>query len=364
MNSLVIILLTIFVLPRFEFMGTSIGFVLMFGYALIEYILNQIYSKYPKKNFTKNDLLYPLFILAFIYNIPFFYNSFEFSSIKKFLFPLFLWFYLVGKDGKYLKQLFSEKNIIFVICVIGGILIYDFIQMFSLNEGIKKIYSFANPNYTGFLLLSIQAFYLTVNKNKQSKFLLVITTVLIFLTFSKTAYVLQIITIMWILKKQKIVLMLAIFIPVLILILTTGKLLDNFYLQIIDFLSHDLQAGINSREKIINIALSIFQNNLFFGCGYGNIVPESVKLGGKAYETHNIILTSLAECGLFGFLSLMICSVVILLKIKVIYKINSNVILIFLIYFLYALTHAGGESLIFVPLIFKTLSTNLYEGYD
>jgi hypothetical protein len=71
------------------------------------------------------------------------------------------------------------------------------------------------------------------------------------------------------------------------------------------FSSDALAYGIPKRLELFNSSWEAFQSNLFFGAGIGNIGFYDLRYGtGAGSETHNLILQTMAEEGIFSFILL------------------------------------------------------------
>ena len=153
-----LLLLSIFILQRIDFLFTSIGFLVLSG--LFIYSVFLILIKKNLLNFNKKSILYLIFILSFIYNIPFFLNDINITKVLVVLAPLLIWLLLSVFNNAELKFIFNRKILYIILIILGVILLYDFYTMFTSSNIIKKVYNFANPNYTALLILILEVLYL------------------------------------------------------------------------------------------------------------------------------------------------------------------------------------------------------------
>jgi len=195
-------LLTLFIFQKINFLYTSLGFIIL----VLMFLYSIFYLGLAKKNVTikKESGIYILFIFSFIYNIPFFIDDIDLTKILVIVFPLLSWYILSVVDLIKLKYILNSKILYIMLLFIGGILLIDFYIMFTSNSIIKKNFLFANPNYTAYVILVLEALFLFTNKYKVNKeyLFIFIASFLIIFTLSKTAYVMQIIIILSILNKK------------------------------------------------------------------------------------------------------------------------------------------------------------------
>ena len=245
-------------------------------------------------------------------------------------------------------------------------MLYDFYTMFTSSNIIKKVYNFANPNYTALLILILEVLYLFTNKiydNKKYLFF-IFASILIVFTLSKTAYIMQILLLLLLVNRKVIV---NIFFFGLISSIFGLVYFQNTEIELIESISYFFErssgSAITHRLHLMNAALNIFNDHLIFGCGhtlYQEIAFTQYN-SGLNVKTHNIILTLLSENGIVGF-TLFLISVFLLVIYIIKYKhFKKEKTILLLIFFAYALSHAGSQFFTFVPLLFYIVQSNIYK---
>jgi len=333
------------------------------------FLYSIFYLGLAKKNVTikKESGIYILFIFSFIYNIPFFIDDIDLTKILVIVFPLLSWYILSVVDLIKLKYILNSKILYIMLLFIGGILLIDFYIMFTSNSIIKKNFLFANPNYTAYVILVLEALFLFTNKYKVNKeyLFIFIASFLIIFTLSKTAYVMQIIIILSILNKK---ILKKVIIMAFLIFLSSLVFLKGINFDILEsmkyFFERTIDSAIGHRIDLIKSAVEIFSDNPIFGCGYSQYQDIAFLQynSGLNVKTHNILLTLLSENGIVGmvlFLTSIFLIVFYIFKYK--FFIKEKMILL-LIFTSYSLSHAGVQFFSFTPLILYILTNDIHTN--
>jgi len=358
-------LLTLFIFQKINFLYTSLGFIIL----VLMFLYSIFYLGLAKKNVTikKESGIYILFIFSFIYNIPFFIDDIDLTKILVIVFPLLSWYILSVVDLIKLKYILNSKILYIMLLFIGGILLIDFYIMFTSNSIIKKNFLFANPNYTAYVILVLEALFLFTNKYKVNKeyLFIFIASFLIIFTLSKTAYVMQIIIILSILNKK---ILKKVIIMAFLIFLSSLVFLKGINFDILEsmkyFFERTIDSAIGHRIDLIKSAVEIFSDNPIFGCGYSQYQDIAFLQynSGLNVKTHNILLTLLSENGIVGmvlFLTSIFLIVFYIFKYK--FFIKEKMILL-LIFTSYSLSHAGVQFFSFTPLILYILTNDIHTN--
>ncbi len=346
-----LLLYAVFILQRIEFLGTSVGMLILLALLTKTLIRALIINR---RISTKFDALstYPAFILSFLYGTLFGLGSYSSSDLVPFVAPAIVWMlFKVNKEWR--PELFIDARLIVsIVITIGYFLVVDTLTVLNDSSGaLKKTFQYSNPNYSGFLLNLLTWLWLLNSQRKPiSSFIFMsLATAAIMMTLSKTAYAIHILFIFVLLKKNFVQ---GILFFTAISLLAAPYLVELGYLDLLfDFFEKDLDSAIGHRAGLINSALVMAADNPLFGVGYGNFLELATSHYGApiAVKTHNIILTLIAEAGAVGLLIWIISQTLLLAEL---FRIKLRLPMVGLvIFYLFALTHASGEQLSQLPLI-------------
>lgn len=344
-------------LQRIDILGTSLGFIVIVILLAIA-ASRAFHEKRFRMQTSAVMYSYPLFIFAFIFPPFFSLSELNFEVYIPFTASLIVWMYLLLQGAPSTKD-FAYRPAIWVILIfLGYALVSDFSNMISASEqSLKKNFEFANPNFTGFLINILTTIFLLGEKGKSNNkwtFMLA-STLLVVLSLSKTAYILQGLILGVQLGKRALIIAIigatAAFTFGITLITET-----TITTRTLTFFENDVPGAITHRIDLIKSAWNIFCDNPLFGIGYGNYLKFAFFMYDSpfAVKTHNIILTILSERGLFGFFLLGLSQMILWLNMSG--KWNANLILIYSAYWAFSLSHAIGETLVVWPIIIHLLS--------
>ena len=158
---------------------------------------------------------------------------------------------------------------------------------------------------------------------------------------------------------------------ILIISVFIGVVYSDVVIDIFDkmmiFFNRDLGVAIEHRGHLIMAALNIYSDNLLFGCGYERFQDLAYSRYGSGLhvKTHNVLLTVMAENGTVGLLLFLGSSSLLWFYAIRDKNFRKEKFLLLLIFYMYALTHAGSQYFAFIPLFFVIVQENskcLYKG--
>lgn len=280
-----------------------------------------------------------------------------FKSLK--IFELFLLIFLVAKENNFflkLAELLSPVLVIiqFFLCLfqffkagsLGGFFWYLGERTFTLSTpGIAKISlggrvflrpygTFSHPNsLAGFFLIILLLIIWKKNKKITDYFSIIVGVLLLLLSYSRTVWLVSLILLsiffcFWIFRslgKKKD------------LFFSYGKIILGLMVLFFSFIFIKSTIEIESisrRVEISKAAAALIKNNLLFGVGLNNFIPQIVKLpsfqGGGFWlqPVHNFLLLILSETGVFGLAIFFFVNIIIF---RQIYKKENYKSLIILI---------------------------------
>lgn len=354
----ILLLYGICILQRIDFLGTSLGF-----YSLILVFFVFIVKCCLSKKIKVDKKIYIYILSLFPFFISLIYSDYDkvFNFISAITPPLMVAIIVFSYDD----FLFSLKSKVGVFSLVLLSIIYFLIMcheadaIFDSQGVIKKIYKFGNPNYLAFCILFIQSMWLFLYENyKVNKIISIVFWVSSFLslllTFSKSAYVVEFVFILYVIYKSvsKKTFVTIFSSSIFFLMIGFGYIINqsDFFDAAYIFLSGDVSHGTSSRTIHFIRSWNIFSENIFFGIGRDNYLNYS---GG--YKTHNIIMTILAESGILGILLYLIFILNLsfyMFKKSPYFNVKM---LVLLNYIVFILTHADGEILTMAPVIIYIL---------
>lgn len=344
-------------LQRIELLGSSLGFFVIASLFTLA-IVRSVRSGRLQIQRSVIMYSYPIFIFAFTFPPFITTNNMTFDSYTPFIAPLIVWAYLMLQESPPAEDFTYGPTIWTILLLLGYTLASDFISMFSAgDQSLKKNFEFSNPNFTGFLINILTSFFLYGTKRikLQTWAFLLVSSAFIILTLSKTAYILQALTILLYFNKQLFKAMIVI-IPMMLFFGAAITSQIDALSRIQTFFENDTAGAVSHRLGLIKSAWNIFCDNPIFGIGYGNYQKYAFFIYDApfAVKTHNIILTILSERGLFGLSLLGISQLIIWVSMKSAW--TKGLIFIYVTYWLYSLTHAIGETLVIWPIIIYLIS--------
>ena len=351
------LLFSIFILQRIDAFGTSVA-MLALGIIFLFILARGLIRGGVTLSRDHAMWLYPLYLFSFTYQLPL--EALIKASLDAyvvFIAPVLVWLILITQPDFSVSSLLNRKVLVAVTIAVGFYLVRDFFSVLSDGtDTLKKTYTFANPNYTGFLLNILLIFFVSTEKENKVTLAgtayLFLNTILIALTLSKTAYAIQLIVIVLYLRHR---LLYTAIIAIPAGAFAATKYLDFFEL-FSNFFKRSSDAAISNRIGLMRCALDAFLDNPLFGVGYGNFM----EIGNRIYHTpldvkvHNLFLSSLAENGIVGF-SLLLLSITALLFRLAVWKTASGIMMT-LSLLAYASTHTGVESLSLLPAMIFVLA--------
>ena len=361
-----LVMACMFLLQRYTIGAISLSSVVLVALVGYGVVVNEASSRGGRLKIAPADLAYPLFVLAFLYNLPLNYYAFDVKSVRLFLAPALLWVILVQWRRLTFRALTDARLLFVFLIVLGLLLTRDFGAMLGGGSVIKKIYGFANPNYTALLVGVLEVFYLSRERRHRiaGTIYILVSTLLIALTFSKGAYVMQVIIILSFFSRRNLAPLLGLSALIVLLALPfqadIGEMLDRAAI----FFKQDWRQALPHRLDLTRAALEIFAEHPLLGIGRDQYIEQAYQFHGtfQQVHSHNILLTILAENGLVGLL-LFVGSLTLPAMTFVADRANlRRRALLVLPVVLFALTHAGAETLIFMPLVFKTFDSSWLDA--
>jgi hypothetical protein len=347
---------SILILQRIDFAGTSLGLLVL----LAALIINVLYLAKKSGNITIHVLffVYILSLLPFFLSLSYTSEEATLSFLRSIVAPLLVAFIIFTNTSiitRFSSHEYGQWLLILLGIVFFGIMANDAISVFIDEGKIKKVYSFGNPNYLAFCILVLQNLWLYLYRTEKISVLktavfYLSTSLAILLSFSKSAYVVEVLFVMYVVFGNKITIKhltnVCITVVFMFFLITYFMIENEFLISSISFLSDDIGHGTSSRFVHASLAFSLFTDNFIFGLGRDGYLLYS---GG--YKTHNIILTLMADNGIIGLFFYTVFCFVAMCFIAV-SKVNCGLIVITLLnYLIFIHTHADGELLIATPLL-------------
>lgn len=263
-------------------------------------ILNILFSRVPEASIIKWIKIVEMGLLAFVFSII------KFKNIKtEIIFPLTISSFAISLIG--IAQFIKGSTV-------GGLLYYLGERRFSIispgialmdiggREYLRAYSTFSHPNsLAGYLLvIVVLVFFLGASLRP----LLIPILLCLLLAFSKGSMIalLVVISIYFVNKIRKDIT--GKYVNTIFLIAIAISLLMLFWKTDI-FLFESIK--ISERIYLMNVSRTLFLDNIFFGVGLNNYILEIPKLvsqgnfGWMLQPVHNILILSLVEGGLFGF---------------------------------------------------------------
>lgn len=351
-----LVLSSILLLQRIDFAGTSLGLLVL----IVALGISILYLGEHNRAKTIHSLffVYILSLIPFLISLSYTTEIAAISFFKSIFAPL-LFSVIIFTNVSIIKSFYSHKHGQSLLTLLGMvffcIMVNDAMFVYMTEGKIKKVYSFGNPNYLAFCILVLQNFWLYLYRNERVGVLKKVifyscTSLAILLSFSKSAYAAELLFVLYVLfgNKMTIKRLIAICIAIVLIFFLISYLIttNEFLISSLSFLSNDMGQGTSSRFVHVTRAMSLFNDNLFFGLG-----RDGYLLYSDGYKTHNVILTLLADngiVGLFFYAVFLFVAMGFIVKSKV----NGGLIVITLFnYLIFIHTHADGELLIATPLL-------------
>lgn len=352
-----------FILQRYDGLGTSLGLLVLavlWGWKTL-WSADKKLSRGLKGGILR---LYPLFILPFLLaSLPVVCET-GLDPLKPFIAPLLAWWILLDPEFIDRNRLCDKKILGVIFLALACFLVRDMQAMMGSGVGaVKKIYGFGNPNYTAFLIIVLELFYflnLKIPKALDYMFLLC-CVLMIGITFSKTAYMIQVFILIFVFSRRWF---LAILITGVCAFVVAAIRFDfsEIFRRAGLFFESDLGNAFMHRSSLTKCAIAVFSDFPWFGCGYGRFPEISYQQYGNFSElkTHNILLTLFAETGVFGTMFFAATCYGIALQLR--RRMNLPVLLVLAAYLGYSVSHADGESLVQLPLLLRLVDDLVKEN--
>lgn len=285
------------------------------------YAMTGIFSRYADKSIR---LIIGIILNLILYNIlKYFLYQVSLCSIKK----------TMSKIGLF-------YNIVALTLYVYGLIDLGFnfhgngIRTYGvlLDRSIPRLVGFhSDPNLFGYINILFVFFFLNNLDNKKNKIGALLSTIVIFLTFSRgilLGFFLGLIVNMFYLEKntrksKSIIFPIIIFLVERTLYLTTNI---NLVELLIGRFSATMSDGGSGRSEIWRNGLSLFKQHPIFGIGIYNFLDYNIMVFGGRHYMHNTYLEILVESGLVGFILFLLLLISIYLKIKDSIKQNRDAV--------------------------------------
>lgn len=298
----------------------------------------------------KNLLTFYIFIcLSVIY-------SFDKDSTIRYIlgFSLIMFFYFLIKETLIVLKI---KDIEKIISIIGIIISFITIIYYGLgiiksgfnfvgngvryyglllDRGIPRLTSLMSrdPNITSFYMTLFFFYYLYNNKEKRNKVGLILSSLIIILTFSRGAYIsigTGILISFFVNNKQGITKKIIKLITIILLIFILIMVLDKFSnINIVDIIMNRFDSvsedGGSGRIILWKNAITTFNKNCLVGIGINSTLSYNLLHYGTKGYIHNTFLEVLSETGIIGMTIYVLFLIMLLKLLYSTYKKDNNTV--------------------------------------
>lgn len=320
-------------ITRFS-LGSGISFSLNDVAVLIFTIFGLIYFFVKKENFKKSELLLPILFFSVAAFISIVLNSYWLKPSEMIVSSLYIvrwlayagiYFIVTRFEINFKKKILNYMIIAgLIFCLIGYIQYFFYQNLRNLyylgwDDHLYRMFSsFFDPNFTGaflvlYLLLISSFLFKSIVKKQRKKIMFfsllsVITTIAIFLTYSRSALIMFVITFFTFFvvktnKKWAIGFVIIVLFLILMIAPSVYKTENTNYFRV---------ASTLARIESVNNALIIIRDNPLFGIGFNAYRYAQIKYSFREGEgamvshadsgTDNSFLFVFATSGIIGFL--------------------------------------------------------------
>lgn len=296
--------------------------------------------------------------------------------VKNMVIPILISFFTIA----FLTS--KEKlSILFKVLIYSGVLvaILNSIQMVIIFNtlGYKGVGPLGNPNYFAGILSCILPLVIYENKKNSSllnKVILILYIGAIVLSFSKTAWIGMVLSILVLFAKDIKKSLIMIPLIIIFIYIFWNDMTKEFNLN---YIIQDTIKGFSGGTRRILLEVSLVMStanikNFIFGVGLGNFPTNTYKYE-KLYsmyhpgsESHNILTDVLTETGIIGFGLFILLIIKIFKSVKITKKYNCDIYIylgiMFIQILLYTVTHGAGRTFFYLW-IFIGISARLKYIY-